>query len=249
MPEPPDNSAHLLNDLWRRIHVHADLPVATMVLAVCAHPDDESFGLGGILGAYAAAGTRAVVLCFTAGEASTLGSESADLAEVRARELAGAGAVLGLAHVELLTYPDGALAAIPRSDLAAHVRRLAAQFSADMLLVFDEGGITGHPDHCAATEAALVAARETDLPVWAWALPKEAADRLNREFATHFVGRDDTALDVMISVDRACQGQAIACHESQAGQNPVLWRRLELLGAREWMRVLTARRRQDAPEG
>jgi len=227
----------------------ADLPAATMVLAVCAHPDDESFGLGGILGAYVAAGTRAAVLCFTAGEASTLGSGSADLAEVRARELAAAGAVLGIAHVELLTYPDGALATIPLIDLAAHVRRLAARFSADLLLVFDEGGITGHPDHCVATEAALVAAREIDLSVLAWAMPKETADRLNREFATHFVGRDDAELDMVINVDRVRQGQAIACHESQAGQNPVLWRRLELLGEREWLRVLAARRRQDASEG
>jgi LmbE family N-acetylglucosaminyl deacetylase len=167
---------------------------------------------------------------------------------VRARELAAAGAVLGLAHVELLAYPDGALATIPLIDLVAHVRRLAARFSADLLLVFDEGGITGHPDHCAATEAALVAAREIDLPVWAWAVPKEPADRLNHEFATHFVGRDDTELDRVINVDRVQQSLAIACHESQAGQNPVLRRRLELLGGREWLRVLATGRRQDASE-
>jgi len=42
------------------------------VLVVCAHPDDESFGLGGVLHTVADAGSRLSVLCFTHGEASTL---------------------------------------------------------------------------------------------------------------------------------------------------------------------------------
>ena len=49
------------------------LPSAKEVLAICAHPDDESFGLGAILGVVAELGTRVRVLCFTHGEASTLG--------------------------------------------------------------------------------------------------------------------------------------------------------------------------------
>lgn len=234
--------------------MHTGLPAASMVLAVCAHPDDESFGLGAVLGAYTAAGSRVAVLCFTVGEASTLGREAADLAAVRARELAAASAVLGLVHVEVLTYPDGALATVPLAELAAHVRRVVAHLEADLLLVFDEGGITGHPDHCRATEAALVAAQDGAYRVLAWAVPRDVADTLNREFGTRFVGRDDVDLDVVIGVDRACQDQAIACHQSQATENPVLRRRLELLGEREWLRVLPprchARGREDkAPWG
>jgi LmbE family N-acetylglucosaminyl deacetylase len=224
------------------------LPAASMVLAICAHPDDESFGLGAVLDAYAAAGARAAVLCFTAGEASTLGSEKERLATGRARELAAASAVLGLARVELLAYPDGALAAVPVAELAGHVRRAAADLGVDLLLVFDEGGITAHPDHCRATEAALVAAQDGAYRVLAWAIPKDVADALNREFGTRFVGRDEAEIDTVIRVDRSRQGQAIACHRSQATQNPVLWRRLELLGDREWLRVLPASRPPDAPE-
>src|SRR5664279_5751237 len=40
---------------------------------------------------------------------------------------------------------------------------------AGALLVFDEGGITGHPDHRQATAAALFAAEREDLTVLAWA--------------------------------------------------------------------------------
>lgn len=213
------------------------LPAASMVLAVCAHPDDESFGLGALLDAYRVAGARVGVLCFTAGEASTLGSVE-DLAAVRARELAAAGAVLGLLRVELLGYRDGALATVPLAELATHVRRVATELAADVLLVFDEGGITGHPDHCRATEAALLAAQDGAYRVLAWAIPKDVADRLNREFGTRFAGREEAELAMVISVDRLRQGEAIACHRSQATQNPVLWRRLELLGEREWLRIL-----------
>jgi LmbE family N-acetylglucosaminyl deacetylase len=207
------------------------------LLAVCAHPDDESFGLGAVLAAFSAAGTHTAVVCFTQGEASTLGATT-NLGAVRAGELAAAAHVLGVARVELLAYPDGGLSAAPLDELAAQVGQAAAAHGAEALLVFDEGGISGHPDHCRATEAARVAARQSGYPVLAWALPQTVAAQLNAEYGTQFVGRDAADLDLMITVDRTRQRAAIACHASQSSSNPVLWRRLELLGDREWLRRL-----------
>ena len=63
------------------------LPSTASVLAVCAHPDDESFGLGAALSSWADQGTRTSVLCFTHGEASTLGSTDGNLHRVRGGEL------------------------------------------------------------------------------------------------------------------------------------------------------------------
>jgi len=83
------------------------LPPAEDVLAVCAHPDDESFGLGAVLAALSDRGARVRVLCLTHGEASTLGDGSRPLGEVRAEELDAAAAVLGVEDVELLSYLDG----------------------------------------------------------------------------------------------------------------------------------------------
>jgi N-acetylglucosamine malate deacetylase 2 len=214
------------------------VPRFQSVLVVCAHPDDESFGLGGILHAAASAGSRLSVLCFTHGEASTLHGVDGDLAVIRADELDTASRRLGVTRVELLDYPDGSLAAQDASELADHVRQVAHQTAATMLLVFDHGGITGHPDHQAATDAALAAATILGVPVYAWVIPQGVAVALNGEFGTGFVGRAPDRTHLVLAVDRAAQEDAIECHRSQATDNPVLRRRLELMGDQEWLRRL-----------
>jgi N-acetylglucosamine malate deacetylase 2 len=221
------------------------LPRWGAVLAVGAHPDDESFGMGAVLAAFADAGARIVVLSFTHGEASTLHGVLGDLASVREAELTAAGRVLGVARSALLDYPDGRLAEQSLPELIVHVREMTTSEGVDGLLAFDEGGITSHPDHRTATEAALAAADQVHLPVLGWAIPLRVAGRLNAEFGTAFVGREDSDLDVGLAVDRGRQLRAIAEHRSQSAANPVLWRRLELLGDREWLRWLRPR----APSG
>jgi LmbE family N-acetylglucosaminyl deacetylase len=208
------------------------------MLVVIAHPDDESFGLGGVLPTLAAQGISLSILCFTHGEHSTLGPDCADLAMLRRAELIAAARALGITRVNLLAYEDGRLADVAMDELAAHV--LTHARDVDAFLVFDEGGVSGHADHCQATAATLAAAAALDLPVLAWAIPQLVAERLNAEFGTSFVGRHEVELDLTFEVDRARQLEVIACHESQSTQNPVLWRRLELLGSREslrWLRV------------
>lgn len=220
------------------------LPAVREVLAVCAHPDDESFGLGGVLGSFVAQGSIVRVLCFTHGEASTLGASPRPLGELRAEELEAAASILGVSACKLHGYPDGALAEVPLDVLGALVDQEAA--GAELLVAFDEGGITGHPDHIRATQAAAVAGAHRGLPVLAWALPEAVAARLNAELGSGFVGRASDELDFTVEVDRDRQRQAVACHASQSGDNPVLWRRLELLGTTEHLRWLRSQPRNQA---
>jgi LmbE family N-acetylglucosaminyl deacetylase len=215
------------------------LPRAASVLAVCAHPDDKSFGRGAVLDALAHTGSRVSVLCLTRGETGQdAGGTAADLAAVRSRELASAAQALGLERAEVLDYPDGGLASVPLEELARKVGQATANASAELLLVFDEGGITGHPDHQCATQAAVLAGRQAGLPVVAWALPQQVAETLNVEFGTAFVGRDANSLDLRVAVDRSRQWKAISRHHSQAGEFPLVARRLELLGSHEYLRWL-----------
>ncbi len=221
------------------------LPRWRSVLAVVAHPDDETFGLGAVIAQLTASGTAVHLLCFTRGEASTVNETSADLAREREGELRQAGAELAVSTVTLLDYPDGGLARVPPGELAGHVTQLAGQVTQlagrsqpDGLLVFDDNGVTGHPDHRAATGAALRAAADLGLPVLAWALPAAVADQLRAETGQPFTGRLPDDLDLCVRVDRGRQRRAALMHVTQAAPTAVLWRRLQLQADCEHLRWL-----------
>ena len=218
--------------------VRADsLPAWPSVLAVVAHPDDESFGLGAILDAFARAGAEVTVLCLTHGEASTIHGVTGDLATLRETELREAAAALGVGTAILREYADGALAGLG-DRLAADVLGIARERGVAGLVVLDPSGVTGHPDHVAATAAALGAAELLDLPVLGWTLPDSVANRLNDELGLSFVGHPADAVDLVLPVDRTRQRVASLAHASQAVPTSVLWRRLELLGDVEHLRWL-----------
>jgi LmbE family N-acetylglucosaminyl deacetylase len=203
------------------------------LLAVCAHPDDEAFGLGAVISTLRDAGVATSLLCFTHGEASTLGASTDDLARRRADELTAAADVLGLGSVSLHSYRDGHLTEVPVENLCARLDSFIDAGEFDCLLAFDEGGITGHPDHQQATTAARTVAQRRRLPLLAWTLTRTVTDALNEEFRAGFVGRNLSEIDVTLDVDRTMQHDAIACHASQSADNPVLRRRLSLQGNTE----------------
>jgi N-acetylglucosamine malate deacetylase 2 len=156
----------------------------------------------------------------------------------RGVELAAAAEVLGVTRAILKDHPDGDLRDLPAGTLAAEVVAAAESFGADGLLVFDSAGVTGHPDHMAATAAGLLAAEMLNLPVLGWTLPETVAAQLNQELCASFIGHPDQDIDLRVSVDRTRQRQACHAHKSQALPSSVLWRRLELLGDSESLRWL-----------
>jgi len=109
---------------------------------------------------------------------------------------------------------------------------------ANGLLVFDETGITGHPDHRVATRAARCTAGVAGLPVLAWALPGTIADQLREETGAAFAGQPPDRIDLCIRVDRSSQRRAALRHASQISPTAVLWRRLQLQGDCEHLRWL-----------
>ncbi|MDA8284448.1 MAG: PIG-L family deacetylase [Actinomycetota bacterium] len=206
------------------------------LLAVVAHPDDESFGLGGVLAALAATGRRVSLLCFTAGEGSTLGA-SPELARTRTDELGAAARTLGIDEHWMEELPDGGLAVLPDGELAARVRTRVEQADADAVVVLDRSGVTGHADHRAASAAALSVAAEAGLPALEWGLPPGLAEALAAEFSLEMHGMANGEL-LAFTVDRGVHWEAIAAHASQGPDNALLRRRLELLGDHETLRLV-----------
>ena len=216
---------------------HVDsLPTFQRVVAVCAHPDDESFGLGAIIATFVERDTIVEVICLTRGEASTLYTNDGALDERRHAELVAATDELGIEGLEVAHFPDGALDTVDRAELHGFIRPIVE--GADALLVFDEGGITGHPDHQAATRAALAVADDLDIAVLAWALPAAVARRLNTSS-----DRDSSDATRTRSTSRSRSGAPVNCVPSRATTaswrtTPVPKRRLELTGDIECLRYL-----------
>ena len=218
--------------------IETSLPEWKHVLAVVAHPDDESFGLGAVLSTQIASGGEVSVLCLTHGEASTLHGVAGDLSAIREKELAAAAAELGIKNVDLRDFPDGRLSSIPIDELLQVATSVARLRRPDGILAFDVAGVTGHPDHITATALASRLADELDVGLLAWTLSREVAEALNREFTSSFVGVEVADIDFEVSVDRTRQRRAVGCHPSQAVPGAILWRRMELQADKEHLRWL-----------
>ncbi len=133
------------------------------VLAVFAHPDDESLSAGGLLARAAGAGARTAVV------ASTWSQDS-----VRAPELAEAARILGAGEPRLLGYADALvpesapgsprLVDAPLDEVVHRLVRHIREFRPDVVVTHDAyGGMTGHPDHLHTYRVALLATQAAGL--------------------------------------------------------------------------------------
>lgn len=122
----------------------AELPA---LLAVFAHPDDESFAVGGTLARYAAEGVQVVVVSATRGEAGLPHLEPDEARAVREVELRRAAAELGVSEVLFLDYPDGALADVDLDEAVYGLMELLRALRPRVVITLGPEGISGHPDH------------------------------------------------------------------------------------------------------
>jgi LmbE family N-acetylglucosaminyl deacetylase len=143
------------------------------ILAVLAHPDDESFGLGGTLALYASRGYDTYLVCATRGEVGTVDEEHLngykDIAELRTEELTRAAKHLGLKDVFFLGYRDSGMPGTeenrhpeaqinhPIDEVAGHVVKYIRELKPDVVLTFDPIGGYKHPDHIHIHKATLLA--------------------------------------------------------------------------------------------
>jgi len=90
----------------------------------------------------------------------------------------------------------------------------------------------------AATGTAVPGGSRAGLPVLAWTLPAAVAARLLADAGQHSAGQSPDRIDLCVRVSRDRQRRAALLHASQVSPGSVLWRRLRLLGDREYMRWL-----------
>jgi LmbE family N-acetylglucosaminyl deacetylase len=146
-----------------------------------AHPDDEAIATGGTMAALAEQGHRVVLVTATRGELGEVDDDvlrpGETLAERRAVELAAAADVLGVSRQEFLGYEDsgmegeesatrpGCFATADGDEAAGRLAAILTDEASDALVVYDEHGGYGHPDHVQVHRVGMAAAERAGTPV------------------------------------------------------------------------------------
>jgi LmbE family N-acetylglucosaminyl deacetylase len=220
--------------------------VSETVVAVVAHPDDESLIAGGTLALAATNGVDAGVISLTRGEdgpvvAGTL-TEGGSLGSLRERELQAAAGELGAAWAVCLRYPDGELEWADHHAVARELADLLAERGTVSVLTFGEDGLYWHPDHIAVRAIAGLAVdlldERSSEPVWlyeaAWGptlvadlvaaarergLPSDVWGILPEAFGTFEQG-PTVVVDVRDVLEKKLS--ALRCHRTQLGPDHLL---------------------------
>jgi LmbE family N-acetylglucosaminyl deacetylase len=146
------------------------------LLAVFAHPDDESLVAGGTLAKYAAEGWDTALLCATRGDWGPISdndlADYSNLGQVRERELRAACKVLGIRWLHFLDLEDASVSAVIGTEdeviVLEKIVRAIRELRPQTILTFGSDGLYGHEDHIAigqlTTQACRLAADPTVFP-------------------------------------------------------------------------------------
>jgi LmbE family N-acetylglucosaminyl deacetylase len=155
------------------------------LMAVHAHPDDESSSTGGVLAKYSAEGIRTVVVTCTNGEFGDApgqvkpgedGHDEGAVAKLRLSELRTACDYLGVSDLEVLGYHDSGMpewdykersdvfSNVALAEVADRVAGLIDRYRPQVVVTYDDNGGYQHPDHLHASRAAVAAVSATGIP-------------------------------------------------------------------------------------
>ncbi|WP_340687085.1 mycothiol conjugate amidase Mca [Amycolatopsis coloradensis] len=147
------------------------------LMAVHAHPDDESSKGAATMARYAAEGHEVMVVTCTGGEAGSVLNPAMDrpdvlanMTEIRREEMARAAKILGVSHTwlgfvdsglpegdPLPPVPEGSFAVIPLEESTGVLVKVIREFRPHVIVTYDENGGYPHPDHIRTHEISVAA--------------------------------------------------------------------------------------------
>jgi LmbE family N-acetylglucosaminyl deacetylase len=198
-------------------------PSARTLLAVFAHPDDETMA-GPMLARYARQGARVFLVSATDGEKGVMPHANVpgggQLAAVRKEEAACAAAKLGAQAPVFLGMPDGGLnSSQALAELERKLKQVISDLKPDAIVTWGPDGGYGHPDHRMVSAVLTQIAQAGGPPLYYAELPLERIGGANRglRFPTPFAGVQERYLNVRIAyapADAAAASASLACHAS-----------------------------------
>ncbi|MDX1708507.1 MAG: PIG-L deacetylase family protein [Desulfobacterales bacterium] len=194
------------------------------ILAISAHPDDETLFSGGTLAKYAQQGHAIFILETTRGEGGEVGEPALttreNLAAFREQEAREAARVLGARDIYFLPYIDPYMEIngiarrinVPLADFAAAIQKHVCNIMPDLIITHGSNGEYGHPQHIYTHQATRLALRNAParsaLVSWsAWHTPSERERVLNQDDRADIITDISPWHDVKVA--------AALCHKTQ----------------------------------
>jgi LmbE family N-acetylglucosaminyl deacetylase len=248
----------------------ADDLTGRTVLAIFAHPDDESLACGGTLARLSDAGATVVLICASRGEKGSISDRAlvpdGDLGRVRTNELREAAAVLGIAEVIILDHPDGDLRWRNHHYLNIDIVAAIKRCRPEVVITFAEDGLYWHLDHIGVHERtcdAILSLGQEAPPLYyvtiphgimselasaaiarGWALPESGFWGIAPDAFGAATSTPTLAVDVRAWVLRKLA--ALRCHRTQiSAANP--FARIDQAEAQRWLGVEHFRRAPGSP--
>ena len=193
------------------------------MLAILAHPDDESYGMGGTLAKFSHQGWRVSLLCATRGELGIPGVPQDAAGKIRELELRQAAGHLGIS-VDFLGYIDGTLADLDPDQILKTLISSIEKIQPDIILTFGPDGISGHPDHVTVSHFVTKAVTQFFPTVTLLYLAPSEATLLGCGVSSNNPEPDSTSIKIDISGFKIEKIKAIQSHLSQT---PALKRKAE----------------------
>ena len=205
------------------------------LLAVFAHPDDESYRAGGTLAMLARGGVDVQVITATSGERGIPGALPSEAKLVREKELRCACKELGILQPRFLDFPDGELSSINNQDAVMRLVLIIRVLRPDLLLTWPPSGISGHKDHRVISDwtrksflqAANPAYLSGDLRPFAvpafyyLALSHSVAEAVGFH-DLHSIPDEEVSMSFDARTFWDQKMAAIHCHRSQIGHSPIM---------------------------
>jgi len=129
----------------------------TRILIVCAHPDDETLGMGGTIYQHAKKGDEIFVLIFSDGEAAR--GEKLSQINKRRKQAEEAFLSLGIKNSKFLKYKDQTLDKFPLSILSKEIEKIIKKWKPEIVYTHYWGDV--NQDHRVVFEATKISSRPT----------------------------------------------------------------------------------------
>lgn len=184
------------------------------MLVILAHPDDESFAVGGTLAKYAHQGVQVILLTATRGEVGIPGTEPKAAGAIREKELLRAAEQLGI-EVHFLDFMDGELSKADPWKLLENVACWIDMVRPQVILTFGPDGVSGHPDHVTISHTVTQAVEQFFPKICLLYIAPSEATALGCGVSAPSEYSDKNLILVDISDFKVDKIRAIQCHASQ----------------------------------